>query len=544
MSFRYSRCDVAGRSRGLQRLLEILPGATSWSLLVGMVALSVIRPLWAASVVIAFNLYWFLRLAHSTLFLVLSYLILRAEGRTDWRARREQGTRLAAPPAGARPPWHDRVSGWLHRQRLRELDASGNTPPPFAAIHQLVIVPIASESADVVEPGLRSLAEQDFPSRRMLVVLAVEARAPEDTRRELDALAGRYRERFLDVLVALHPDGLPGEARVKGANASYAARQAAAWLTGHNIPHEHVLASCFDADTVVGPRYFSCLTYHFLMEPRRDRASFQPIPIYHNNIWQAPGFARVLDVGSSFFQLIEATNPDTLVTFSSHSMSFKALVEVGYWPVDMISDDSAIFWKSYLHYAGDYRVVPMYTTVSMDVVTADTWWSTLRSLYKQKRRWAWGVENFPLIIRGFLATPGIPLREKFMHTIKVFEAHVAWATWGFMLTLINWLPALFAGREFSDTVMYFSAPRISGLIFNLGGLALAVTIGLSLLLMPRPASRMPLLLRVRHALEWLLVPVITLFFSAIPALDAQTRLMLGRRMEFWVAGKSRKAGAP
>ena len=194
--------------------------------------------------------------------------------------------------------------------------------------------------------------------------------------------------------------------------------------------------------------------------------------------------------------------------------------------------------------AGDYRVVPMYTTVSMDVVTADTWWSTLRSLYKQKRRWAWGVENFPLIIRGFLATPGIPLREKFMHTIKVFEAHVAWATWGFMLTLINWLPALFAGREFSDTVMYFSAPRISGLIFNLGGLALAVTIGLSLLLMPRPASRMPLLLRVRHALEWLLVPVITLFFSAIPALDAQTRLMLGRRMEFWVAGKSRKAGAP
>ena len=33
-------------------------------------------------------------------------------------------------------------------------------------------------------------------------------------------------------------------------------------------------------------------------------------------------------------------------------MSFKALVEIGYWPVDMISDDSAIYWKAYIHYAG------------------------------------------------------------------------------------------------------------------------------------------------------------------------------------------------
>ena len=27
-------------------------------------------------------------------------------------------------------------------------------------------------------------------------------------------------------------------------------------------------------------------------------------------------------------------------------MSFTALVEIGYWPVDMISDDSAVFWKA------------------------------------------------------------------------------------------------------------------------------------------------------------------------------------------------------
>jgi hypothetical protein len=36
-----------------------------------------------------------------------------------------------------------------------------------------------------------------------------------------------------------------------------------------------------------------------------------------------------------------------------------------------------------------------------------------------------------------------------------------------------------------------------------------------------------------------LVPVILLFLSALPALDAQTRLMSGRYMEFWVSDKRR-----
>jgi hypothetical protein len=536
MTIAYSRQGLHGRSLALHRLLEILPGATSWTILLGFPLLAFFYPMTAAAVVIAFNLYWLLRLAHSTIFLVLSYLLLRAESRTDWMARLRD-LRAAPPPPPAREPWRGRVSRWLQQQRLAELQADGRPPADPSRIHHLVILPIVRERAGVVEPGLRSLLAQDFPPRRMLVLLAVEERADPEVRADAERLCTQYRDQFLDVQVAVHPDGVPGEARVKGANASHAARQAAEWFSRNGIAHEDVIASCFDADTVVSPRYFSCLTYHFVTEPNRSRASFQPIPTYHNNIWEAPGFARVLDVGSSFFQLIEATNPDRLVTFSSHSMSFKALVDIGYWPVDMISDDSAIFWKAYLHFEGDYRVVPMYTTLSMDVVAADTWWRTLVGLYKQKRRWAWGVENFPLIVRGFLASRRIPWREKFRHTVKMVESHIAWATWGFMLTAYNWLPALFAGREFSISVLYYSAPRVTGIIFNLAGLAMVTTIALSLLLLPRPVSRRPRLRRLLHALEWFTVPVITLFFSALPALDAQTRLMLGKRMEFWVAGK-------
>jgi cellulose synthase/poly-beta-1,6-N-acetylglucosamine synthase-like glycosyltransferase len=402
-----------------------------------------------------------------------------------------------------------------------------------------VIFPVAKESRRVLQPSVESLVRQAFPTSRMLVILAVEERAPDEVKQGARELQQRYRGKFLELLVTIHPSGLPGEARVKGANASYAAKAAAAYFERQGIAFERVIVSCFDADTVVSPSYFGCLTYSFLMCPDRTRASFQPIPMFHNNIWDTPGFTRVLDIGSSFFQLVEATNQEHLVTFSSHSMSFKALVDVGYWPVDMISDDSAIFWKALIHYDGDYRVVPMYVTLSMDAVNAGTWWKTVVNVYQQKRRWAWGVENFPIVMRAFLRADRIPLVTRARHAFKLFAGQIAWATWAFLLTVISWLPALFAGREFSDSVLYYSAPRITAIIFHVSGLALVVTIVLSLYLLPKPGPHYRFLQRVAHAIEWLFIPLIATLLSALPALDAQTRLMLGRYMEFWVTDKAR-----
>jgi hypothetical protein len=46
--------------------------------------------------------------------------------------------------------------------------------------------------------------------------------------------------------------------------------------------------------------------------------------------------------------------------------------------------------------------------------------------------------------------------------------------------------------------------------------------------------------RIVHVFEWLLIVPISVLFGGIPALDAQTRLMLGRYLEFWVTVKKRE----
>ncbi|MDD4013867.1 MAG: glycosyltransferase family 2 protein, partial [Candidatus Omnitrophica bacterium] len=427
-----------------------------------------------------------------------------------------------------------------HRKEVEALLRSGKNGPLSKDIRHLVIIPVAKETREVIEPGIKSLLTGAFPPERMIIMIALEERASEEVKRGVEEVKEVYKGKFFDLLVAIHPDGIEGEAKAKGANTTFAARQAEEYLNKNSIPPENVICSCFDSDTVAPEQYFAALTYYFLISPDRTRSSFQPVPVYNNNIWEAPGLTRVLETGSSFFQLIEATNPQTLVTFSSHSMSFKALMEVGGWPVDMISDDSAIFWKAFIHFDGRYRVVPMYTTVSMDAVVAGTWWQTVINVYKQKRRWAWGVENFPILMRAFIKDRKIPFAIKAKTAFKMFESHISWATWAFLLTFIGWLPAIFAGREFSHSVFYYNAPRVAGTIFHLAAFSLVTSMIISLLLLPRKKMKHSFIKRAGYALQWLLVPVTMVLLSAIPALDAQTRLLRAKYMTFWVTDKGNK----
>ncbi len=547
--FHFSHENLKFPDNLLERVFQIIPGLLSWTVLISLVLLAFLSPLKAAMVIIAYDIYWLFRLFYMTLFMVLAYLVLAIERETDWTARchsleksKEMLPLVKEKKRAARKAF--RLREWFscknQERDLKKVITEKIHIPDFDSLYHVVIIAVANESQNVVEPGLQALTQSQFPPKKILPVLAVEERTGPHQRAMAEALQQKYGHFFMDFMVVIHPDDIPGEARVKGANVTYAAKKVTDFFRQKEIDFEKIIVSCFDSDTVPPPEYFAALAYHFMRNPHRTRSSYQPVPVYHNNIWEAPGFARVLEMGSSFFQLVEATNPEKLVTFSSHSMSFKALVEVGYWPVDMISDDSAIFWKALIHYGGDYRVVPMYVTLSMDVAMASSRWKTVINIYRQKRRWAWGVENFPIVMRGFLHDQKISGYNKFRYTVKLIEMHLGWATMGFIILIIGWLPAIFAGREFSSSVLYYNSPRITSLIFNLALTALAVTIVLSLFLLPKKKTRNPFLKRVLFALEWMLVPLVYTFLSTLPALEAQTRLMRGHIMQFRITEKARR----
>ncbi|MCK9572119.1 MAG: glycosyltransferase family 2 protein [Candidatus Omnitrophica bacterium] len=481
----------------LYRFLEIIPGSISWGVIIGLILLAFFNPVGCAIFIIIFDFYWIIRTTYLTMLLVL--------------ARQK----LA----------HVKDKDWL--KSCQALPCAGR----FEKLYHLVLFPVYNEGLDVLRPSLEALNRSDYPKEKIIVVLTFEERNPHCRANALE-LEKEFAGKFSLCVSTFHPDGLSGESRTKGANATWGAKFAKKLIDQKGIDYASVVISCFDADTCVEQEYFGCLSYNFLTSSAPHQASYQPMPVYNNNIWQAPSFARIVEISGSFCQMTESMRLEKFVTFSSHSMSFKTLVEIDYWPTDMISDDSVIYWKAFLYYNGAYRVVPLYITVSMDVAYSNTIIKTMAMQYKQKRRWAWGVENFPFLVSAFLSGSRIAWQVKLRRGFQLLESHVTWAIWAVILVLIGPLPLICGGNFFSQMTIGYNLPKITGLLVNFTLFTTLVWVILSRSILPHRPKGINRLKNVLMVLEWFTVPFIILILGSTPALDAQTRLLLGKYMEF------------
>ena len=493
------------RNKKRRRYLEIFPGALSWTIIIFLVLLAIYKPVSCAILIIIFDFYWIIRTAYLTTLLILAHRKLHSQKDRDWLA------------------YCNRLSPKKDWQKL----------------YHLVIFPVYNEGLEILRSSLEALRQCHYPKDKIIVVMAFEQRS-KYARENSDILEAEFKTQFFGYLSTLHPDNLPGEARTKGANATWAAKQAKNFLDNKGIFYEDVIASCFDADTCIDKEYFGCLTYHFLTTRKPHQASYQPIPVYNNNIWYAPSFARIVEISASFCQMIESMRLEKFVTFSSHSMSFKTLVEIDYWPLDMISDDSVVYWKAFLFYKGDYRVIPLYITVSMDAAYSDSLFKTIVVQYKQKRRWAWGVENFPFVVSRFLIDRDMPLMIKIRRSFNLLESHITWAIWAVIIVVIAPLPILLGGAFFEQMSIGYNLPKITGLLLNFTFITSVIWILLSRIIMPPRPKDVRWIKNLVMILEWITVPFIIFILGSTPALDAQTRLMLARYMEFYPTEKKRR----
>jgi hypothetical protein len=238
---------------------------------------------------------------------------------------------------------------------------------------------------------------------------------------------------------------------------------------------------------------------------------------------------------------MQQARPEQLVTFSSHSMPLKALIEVGYWHTNIVSEDSRIFFQCLEHFDGDWRVVPLLYPIYMDAVSGSTTWEAVKNLYKQQRRWAWGIENVSYVFRMFMKNKVLPLRKKLFWGATLIDGFHSWATSSFIIFFFGVLPNVLGDVAFRSTVASYNLPKLSGIIVNLSVFGIVTSAVLSIMLLPpKRETKMPRFGEYAYYLaQWFLIPVTFILFSAIPALEAQTRMMLGGKYKlgFWVTPK-------
>lgn len=489
------------KDRNIYRWLEILPGFLSWLTLAFIIYISFYFPIFAAVFIIAFDIYWLIKTVYLSFLMRAAFRRMRENLKINWPERLNV------------TKWED--------------------------IYHLVVLPMATETLDVVRQSILSLVNSNYPLNRIMVVLSSEARIPSGCQ-VAEQIRAEFGDKFFKFMITEHPD-LPGELKGKGSNETWAAKKVKEEIIDPlRIDYEKIIVSVFDVDTVVHPNFFAVLTYNYLTAEKPLHSSFQPIPLFTNNIWEAPAFARVFAFSTTFWQMMQQSRHEQLVTFSSQSIGFKPLVEVGFWQTNVVSEDSRIFWQCLLNFDGDWRAVPMHFPVYMDANVAPSIWQTFKNQYKQIKRWLYGVENNPYFMFGFLKNKKIKFIDKASFIFQMTEKSHSSATNALIIFLLGWLPLWVGGPEFNTTILSYNLPRITSFIMYLSMFGLITSAVISIVLLPPKPPTYGKFSWLWMGLQWLLFPVNFIIFGALPALDAQTRLMLGKYMGFWTTPKSRK----
>lgn len=483
-----------------KRFLEILPGTVSWFLILFPVWGSFIVPEAVAVYIVAFTVYWLYKSLSVAILSLVGHFKIEASKRFDWLG-----------DVAIFPDW----------QR----------------VHHIVVIPTYQEPFSTLRRSLQAIANQTFPVKRIHIVISFEIREGEAANEKAVKLEEEFGETFGSFHITCHPD-IPGEVKGKSSNSAWAATSVVEpKLVKKGIVDEnYTTITSMDADAQLHPNYYAALAYHFLDHPKRYERFWQPSIVFYNNIWRIPAPIRALVTVWGVVHIYLLVRRDRLINFSTYSLSLRLLRSVGYWDTNVIPEDYRIFFKTFFATKGRVEVESIFLPVSMDAAQSTTFWKTMFNQYEQVKRWAWGVADDQYVIRQTVLTEGLPPGEKILRVARLMEDHFLWPVNWFAITIGALLPPLL-NPIFSRTVIGKTLPQVSSGILTISLVAIAVVLFIDARQRPKRPENVSLFRRLLQPLEFVLLPVVGFFFNALPGLDAHTRLMLGRYLEYRVTEK-------
>ncbi len=546
------------RARIVGRALEVAPGLVTWLLILSPVVLSFRFPGVVAWFVLSFDFYWFYKAVVLTASVTVTFGRIRRVIAGDWRTRafalsdidgrlaaierlapriltrvrelERAGERLAAH--GGRRQYARLEDERLDLERLRARRGEPLGDP--RRLWHVALIPTYTEPFEKLYETVRALAETDHPAdRRMIAIITRETDL--EGRENVARLRELFGSRFLHFFHILDPLE-PGIVVGKSSAMAYGGRWLYREIVRLGFDPREVVVTDLDSDYRVHPQYFGYLSHTFLTDPDRFRRLYQPVPMFHNNLWQVPIPVRLVAVGATHVQMWRSLTPEKLVSFSSYAVSLQTVHEVDYWATDAIPEDSRFYWKSFFRYSGEFRAVPLFIPMYGDAVRARSYPRTLVQQYTQIRRWAWGITDIPYYIDQAFRHHEIARGRRIRRLVDLWLDHINWAIAPFVIIFGSNLPLLI-NPAFARTTLGQNLPLYAAWLLTGAFCCLLVLVFVEEQLAPPRPAEWGAGRRLASYLQWVTLPLVGLVFSNLPALDAQTRLMAGRYLEYRVTEK-------
>ncbi len=486
------------KSRFFQRLLEIIVPISSWSLITLPLWLSPFHPALVAYFIIAFDLYFFSKSLSTAYSSVVSYNEIL---------------------------FHSQIK---YDKKLKSLKGAN-------VLKHFIIIPNFKEPFHKLDETVQVLINNDFPNKNNLyLILAFEKREREALKKS-QLITAKYDGYFRKIISCYHPlkkNEEPG----KASNQTFAAKIVDRYVIKNNFDKKNILITVCDADSKLPKNYFSYLSFEYLRDKDRLFHFYWAPVLLYNNFWKLPFLMRIQATLSSILRLSFLSQKENLIQVSTYSTNLWMLKKINFWDTDIIPEDWHIFFQAFFTFGKKVRTIPLFTIVNGDAVYSGGTMKTLVNRYEQEKRWAWGVSDVGYVLKKFFLTPNIDFWQKIKRIIFIVETHLFWPVSFFILTISASIPPLI-NPSFKRTVLGLLLPKLSALILTLSSGMLILYIYLDIKLrqkvnMKTSVSNLPLLI-----IQWYLLPVVSFFFSSLPALDAHTRILLGKKLKYKVTEK-------
>ena len=407
-------------------------------------------------------------------------------------------------------------------------------PKTLAETYHFILIPAVREPYQVLKDSLDSIFNQTFPVSQYTVIYTIEQKYAEETIANITKAAAGREDLFKNFLIYIHPSGIQGEAiGVAGANRTWGAVRAVDDLRKKGEPLRNYIFTTMDADHVLHPQFISRLTHLYLTSDKRDNKFYSTaVNLFDNNYWKVPTLMRIEATSTLLGSLSDwvMSRKGLKDSFSNYSSSLKTLIDANYWDVKIGIDDTVFFWRAFFVRNGDFVGVCHYIPYSADAVEGESYIGSYKSLYKQMVRWGWGTIVVPLSLQEFIKNKKIPLGPKISWTFEHLKKYI------FMVNMVVLITFGFAvvsivNPYIKQTSYAYSLPNLMSTILSIPLIFfIPVTILKFRLVKPLPED-WPIWKKAMAVMEGPMVLINLLTFSFFPFLEAQTRMLLGKRMK-------------
>lgn len=548
----------------LTRIFEMIPGLFAW--------FAITLPVWGAflfpSILINFiilvNVFALYKSISAVAYFIIGYIKIRNDENENWMANLEQLNNISSSidtikeeitilktnelKINTLPSFYNKIPKFLRsiliklqkkklinflKKRKKELIKIDTDILNWQELKHIIIIPFWQEPESVLIRSIECLANQTLPSKQIVVVLGAEERH-KPALEMANKLREKYKDKFFDIWVNNHvlvEDEVVG----KAANMASAGKYALSKIKELGWNKDYVTITSCDSDTQFDPQYFAYFSHLFCTNEKRYTRFFAAPMAYYANIWKVPFYIRIANTVFTINNIGTTIRTDKFIQVSSYSFSWRLLEDIDFWSVEIIPEDFHMFFKALFLHGNNVMTVPIYLKNLSDAAESVGHPSSIKNQYEQVKRWAWGNSDHGWMIKSWLRSSTKSLYTLYRVAHTIFD-HLTWSVTSFLLVFGTNIP-LIINRDLAGTVFGSNSPRITSTLMTIATILFFSVLILDSKLKPERKIKPTLPKRFLELLQWITLPLITFIFGAIPGLDAQTRLLFGKYLEYRLTEK-------